>query len=135
MSEQFGAQKNQVFTCDCGFSWKWGTDGSHYCSDYYREEIARLRAQLNVANEALEIAQGDNPNAFNVAGDLLPPIGSVVEIHLASIDKWVKHKVVGYYAWPDLGGDKSLHRVFVKVADLNGGHFNARLLKDIKEAE
>jgi hypothetical protein len=66
-----------------------------------------------------------------VAGDVLPPIGESVLIHLASQDEWVEHQVVGYYAWPDLGGNKNLHRVFVRVRDADG-ILNSRLLCEVR---
>jgi hypothetical protein len=66
-----------------------------------------------------------------VEGDLLPPVGSKVLAHLASLDRWVEHEVAGYYVWGDLGGSLSLHRVFVRLID-SGGYPNARMLKDIR---
>jgi hypothetical protein len=64
-----------------------------------------------------------------VDGDLLPPIGSRVRIHLNSQDAWVEHTVVGYYVW----GAKIQfhHRVFVRVVD-DQGYLNARLLCDVR---
>lgn len=67
-----------------------------------------------------------------VHGDLLPPMGSTVDIHLGSMDAWVPHTVVGYYAWGDLKGNPALHRVFVRVTDAQG-YENARLLKDVRQ--
>lgn len=66
-----------------------------------------------------------------VNGDLLPPIGSKVLIHLAREDKWVEHTVVGYYAWENHRPDPSVHRVFVRVRDAEG-YLNARLLSDVR---
>jgi len=68
-----------------------------------------------------------------VHGGMLPPINSRVLIHLASQDAWVPHTVIGYYAWADHGGDKRLHRVFVRVRDA-GGYENSRLLCDVRPA-
>ncbi len=66
-----------------------------------------------------------------VEGDLLPPIGEKVYIHLASSDSWVAHKVVGYYVWGPLRGVcDSYSRVFVRVID-DQGILNARLLKEV----
>jgi len=70
-------------------------------------------------------------NLQPIEGDLLPPVGSKVLIHLNSLDKWVEHKVVGYYVWGDLDGAKNLHRVFVRVVDADGIQ-NARLLSEVK---
>lgn len=69
-----------------------------------------------------------------VVGDLLPPIGSTVLIHLSSQDAWVEHTVTGYYAWGDLSGNPRLQRVFVRVVDADGTR-NARMLCDVKRAD
>ncbi|MDH1575470.1 hypothetical protein [Pseudomonas sp. GD03746] len=66
-----------------------------------------------------------------VVGDLLPPVGSKVLIHLAREDEWVEHTVVGYYAWENLRPDPSVHRVCVRVRDADG-YLNARGLGDIR---
>ena len=72
------------------------------------------------------------PELDYVDGDILPPVGASVAIHLASCDKWVDHTVVGYYVWGPLGGiDSSYSRVFVRVLD-DQGILNARILKDVK---
>ena len=72
------------------------------------------------------------PELDNVEGNILPPIGASVAIHLASSDTWVDHTVVGYYVWGPLGGiSDSYSRVFVRVVD-GQGVLNARLLKDVK---
>lgn len=46
-------EKDNVFYCDCGFSWRRGMSGSHYCEDGLREKleaaekrIAELEAKL-----------------------------------------------------------------------------------------
>ncbi|PUE09020.1 hypothetical protein B9Z51_08805 [Limnohabitans sp. T6-5] len=65
-----------------------------------------------------------------VDGDLLPPVGAKVLIHLASLDKWVTHTVVGYYVWGAFDSDQ-LHRVFVRVRD-SDGFLNARRLGDVR---
>lgn len=66
-----------------------------------------------------------------VFGDVLPQVGDKVLIHLGRSERWVKHTVVGYYVWKDLGGSDSLHRVFVRVKSADG-YLNARMLKDIR---
>lgn len=68
-----------------------------------------------------------------VDGDLLPPVGSQVLIHLARQDKWVEHTVVGYYVWGAFDSD-TLHRVFVRVQD-SDGILNARSLRDVRAIE
>ncbi|MCA0188093.1 MAG: hypothetical protein LCH90_19280 [Proteobacteria bacterium] len=66
-----------------------------------------------------------------VTGDLLPPIGSTVLIHLNSQDAWVEHTVTGYYAWGDRSGNPRLQRVFMRVVSADG-YLNARMLCDVK---
>jgi hypothetical protein len=73
-----------------------------------------------------------------VSGDLLPPIGSTVQIHLNSRNAWVDHTVVGYYVYGALAhqvkGDpaqSNAHRVFVRVVDAEGTP-NARLLSEVR---
>lgn len=65
-----------------------------------------------------------------VEGDILPPLGSLVYIELASAKKRQKVTVVGYYVWPGLKDQGSHPRVFVRVKDEHGTP-NARLLKDV----
>lgn len=69
-----------------------------------------------------------------VDGDLLPPIGSKVLIHLGREDKWAEHTVVGYYAWGNHGLDQNVYRVFVRVRDAEG-YLNARLLRDVRPVD
>ncbi len=69
-----------------------------------------------------------------VHGDVLPQIGEEVLIHLAREDKWVAHTVCGYYAWPDLGGNKWLQRVCVRVRD-SQGYLNARNLCEVRRPD
>lgn len=66
-----------------------------------------------------------------VEGDLLPAVGDTVLIHLSRPDGWFPHRVVGYYAWGDRSGSKSLYRVFVRVVDAEG-YLNARPLDAIR---
>lgn len=76
-----------------------------------------------------------NPLLPPVEGDMLPPIGSRVQIYLNSLSTWVTHTVVGYYVWDSIYHDhKDVHRVFVRVQDAQG-FLNARLLSDIRYPE
>jgi hypothetical protein len=88
------------------------------------EKVSQLRAEVEALRKAAEPLEP-------VHGDVLPPIGSKVLIHLASCDEWIEHTVAGYYAWGDLDGDEYLHLVFVRVRD-SAGYLNARLLKDVR---
>lgn len=69
-----------------------------------------------------------------VEGDLLPAVGDTVLIHLSRPDGWFPHRVVGYYAWGDRSGSKSLYRVFVRVVDAEG-YTNARPLDAIRRLD
>lgn len=90
------------------------------------EEIADMVA----AHRTLGIPEELSP----VEGDLLPPIGSKVFIHLARQDEWVEHTVVGYYVWGSPSSVSSAYsRVFVRVVDRDG-FLNARILMDVKIA-
>lgn len=76
-----------------------------------------------------------NPSLPPVEGDLLPPIGSRVQIYLNSLSTWVTHTVIGYYVWESIYHDnRSEHRVFVRVRDAQGIE-NSRLLNDIRFPE
>lgn len=50
-----------------------------------------------------------------VYGDVLPPVGSRVFIRHGFDNDAHACIVTGYYAWGDLGGNKRLHRVFVRM--------------------
>lgn len=89
-------------------------------ADYPKDRVTELEVKALVEDSTLQ----------PVHGDVLPPIGSTVLIHLARSDSWVPHTVVGYYAWPDLGGNTGLHRLFIRVKDADG-YLNARLLEDV----
>ena len=67
-----------------------------------------------------------------VEGDLLPPVGTQVLIHLARQELWVPHTVIGYYVWGDLENNASRHRVFVRVKSRDGSE-NARMLCDVRD--
>ena len=97
------------------------------CIDRYID--ARSTAAQAVKAEVVS-AKSPEP----VDGDLLPPVGSKVLIHLARECDWVEHTVTGYYVWGDLGGSPSLHRVFVRVVSADG-YPNARMLRDVQVAQ
>ena len=68
-----------------------------------------------------------------VGGDMLPPIGERVLIHVATENAWITHMVVGYYVWPwgKENMENNLWRVFVRVVS-DKGHENARELQAIR---
>lgn len=113
---------------------KWSQGDSQYrrgcqsSADYYSEDAGRIRDRIRALLSASPAGVGGwQP----VEGDLLPPVGSKVLIHLASLDEWVERTVTGYYVWGDLGGSKHLHRVFVRVVS-ESGYPNARMLHEVR---
>lgn len=93
----------------------------------------QILAELTAANTKLASIYAQKP-LDPVEGDLLPPIGSDVFIYFASCDKWVKHRVVGYYVWGSRFSGDNLHRVFVRVVDADG-ILNARLLNGVRNSD
>jgi hypothetical protein len=83
-----------------------------------------------LASEMLTLPS-DHTGLSPVEGDQLPAMGETVHIHLSSINSWEPYRVVGFYAWGDLDGDKALHRVFVQLISATGTQ-NCRLLCDIR---
>lgn len=65
-----------------------------------------------------------------VHGDVLPPVGSRVYIRHGRAPGAHACTVTGYYAWGDLGGDKRLHRVFVRLVYEGTDTQQARMLCD-----
>lgn len=50
-------EKNNVFYCDCGFSWRRGMSGSHNCEDRLRAKLTDLAVQLaNAESKCRELA-------------------------------------------------------------------------------
>lgn len=102
-------------------------------ADEFKQEI--MQWVCDTLNAALQHQSGEaGADALDpVEGDVLPPIGSRVSIHLASVDAWQECTVVGYYVWPSHEGNQRLHRVNVRVR-MDDGTLNARMLCDIRAA-
>ncbi|EEN8238285.1 hypothetical protein GL56_08625 [Salmonella enterica subsp. enterica serovar Newport] len=50
-------EKNNVFYCDCGFSWRRGMSGSHNCEDRLRAKLTDMAVQLaNAESKCRELA-------------------------------------------------------------------------------
>ncbi|WP_445435364.1 hypothetical protein [Citrobacter braakii] len=50
-------EKNNVFYCDCGFSWRRGMSGSHNCEDRLRAKLTDMAVQLaNAESKCMELA-------------------------------------------------------------------------------
>lgn len=55
-------EKNNVFYCDCGFSWRRGMSGSHNCEDGLRAKLTDMAVQLaNAESKCRELAQESAP--------------------------------------------------------------------------
>lgn len=46
-------EKNNVFYCDCGFSWRRGMSGSHYCEDRLRAKLAESQREFRAADATI----------------------------------------------------------------------------------
>ena len=97
--------------------------------DFDKPSVGHIDLSLIAHQPAQEQAE-------KVDGDMLPPVGAKVLIHLGRQDAWVEHTVTGYYVWPACkhqvkDGEKDAHRVFVRVKDAQG-YDNARLLSEVK---
>lgn len=108
----------------------WSIDDTSGADEVFQDYLKILRIGW-IYGQKVTVNKAEAPELPKVEGDVLPPIGEDVFIHLASRNEWVKHKVVGYYAWKDLKGQDHLHRVFVRVVD-SDGILNARLLSDVR---
>lgn len=94
------------------------------CEDSYA-------AMLDAAPQPPEQVRQDE-----VYGDILPAVGSRVFIRHGRDDDAHACIVTGYYAWADLGGNKALSRIFVRLRYEGSDVTNARLLCDcFKTAE
>ena len=60
-------EKNNVFYCDCGFSWRRGMSGSHNCEDGLRAKLTDLAVQ--------------RANAESKCGELAAELSAVDKIH------------------------------------------------------
>ncbi|PHZ06326.1 hypothetical protein CQW88_06370, partial [Citrobacter freundii] len=64
-------EKNNVFYCDCGFSWRRGMSGSHNCEDGLRAKLTDMAVQLaNAESKCRELA-ADNASLKNPENWLL----------------------------------------------------------------
>uniref|UniRef100_A0AAU8L073 Uncharacterized protein n=1 Tax=Serratia phage Kevin TaxID=3161161 RepID=A0AAU8L073_9CAUD len=55
--------ERQTFTCNCGFSWLQGTNGTHSCSEHYRKKVDDLVARV-LAYEQREQSTAVVPNGY-----------------------------------------------------------------------
>lgn len=62
-------EKNNVFYCDCGFSFQRGRSGAHDCADGLRNKLAESEAQcaaLAAENAGLKAAINEHSEGFTV---------------------------------------------------------------------
>ncbi|EPJ4169901.1 hypothetical protein R2538_004773 [Citrobacter freundii] len=63
-------EKDNVFYCDCGFSWRRGMSGSHNCEDGLRAKLTDMAVQLaNAESKCRELAAENS--AIKVMNDCL----------------------------------------------------------------
>lgn len=58
-------EKNNVFYCDCGFSWRRGMSGSHNCEDGLRAKLTDMAVQLANAESKRRELTADNERAMD----------------------------------------------------------------------
>lgn len=101
--------------------WYHGMTEKHF-DRAVQKAIQRDRASRAAAPKAAPVEP--------VHGDVLPPVGSRVYIRHGRDNDAHACTVTGYYAWGDLGGDKRLHRVFVRLVYEGTDRQQARMLCD-----
>ncbi|MDT7324853.1 hypothetical protein RQM08_09725 [Citrobacter freundii] len=81
-------EKNNVFYCDCGFSWRRGMSGSHYCEDRLRAKLAESQREFRAADATihnLELKITDMSvqlaNAESKCRELAAELSAVDKIH------------------------------------------------------
>ncbi|MCX2444521.1 hypothetical protein OQ466_26940, partial [Citrobacter freundii] len=64
-------EKDNVFYCDCGFSWRRGMSGSHNCEDGLRAKLTDMAVQLANAESKCRALAVDNASLKNPENWLL----------------------------------------------------------------
>jgi len=111
--------------CEAGCQAYMKADGSQWVM--HKSSMAHAFKAMHALRHPQEPVATLDP----VHGDLLPPVGSTVQIQLGD-SGWFDHTVTGYYAWDSHGLNKNVHRVFVRVKDAAGTP-NARMLNEIRQ--
>ncbi|HCE9105193.1 TPA: hypothetical protein NHV10_004628 [Citrobacter freundii] len=61
-------EKDNVFYCDCGFSWRRGMSGSHNCEDGLRVKLTDMAVQLaNAESKCRELAAENGRCKFEIS--------------------------------------------------------------------
>lgn len=93
---------NDIFKCECGFTWKRGFSGAHSCEPQYRTTIASLKTDLDAAlNTCTLIAEALGITGA-VAGDTIARVQRLVGENTALTDKaaselsnaWLLHRTM-----------------------------------------
>ncbi|HDL6906238.1 hypothetical protein [Yersinia mollaretii] len=93
---------NDIFKCDCGFTWKRGFSGDHSCEPRYRETIASLKTDLDAALNACTLIAEALGITGAVAGDTIAKVHQLVGENTVLTDKaaselsnaWLLHRTV-----------------------------------------
>ncbi|EMW1976382.1 hypothetical protein AAEP88_003105 [Yersinia enterocolitica] len=93
---------NDIFKCDCGFTWKRGFSGDHSCEPRYRETIASLKTDLDAALNACTLIAEALGITGAVAGDTIARVQQLVGENTALTDKaaselsnaWLLHRTM-----------------------------------------
>ncbi|MGT8060954.1 hypothetical protein ACRW3F_00985 [Escherichia coli] len=62
-------EKNNVFYCDCGFSWRRGMSGSHNCEDRLRAKLTDMAVQLANAESKYREMAAENGEAKKIISE------------------------------------------------------------------
>ncbi|HDL7101397.1 TPA: hypothetical protein PXM79_004208 [Yersinia enterocolitica] len=93
---------NDIFKCECGFTWKRGFSGAHSCEPQYLATIASLKTDLDAAlNTCTLIAEALGITGA-VAGDTIARVQQLVGENTALTDKaaselsnaWLLHRTM-----------------------------------------
>ena len=64
-------EKDNVFYCDCGFSWRRGMSGSHNCEDGLRAKLTDMAVQLANAESKCRALAAENVTVKECASDVM----------------------------------------------------------------
>ncbi|HHH1913438.1 TPA: hypothetical protein ACPY4J_002110 [Yersinia enterocolitica] len=91
---------NDIFKCECGFTWKRGFSGAHSCEPQYTATIASLKTDLDAALNTCSLIAEALGITGAVAGDTIAKVHQLVGENAALTDKaaselsnaWLLHK-------------------------------------------
>ncbi|WP_227729060.1 hypothetical protein [Yersinia proxima] len=69
---------NDICKCECGFTWKRGFSGHHYCEPQYQATIASLEADLNTALNTCSLIAEALGITGAVAGDTIARVQQLI---------------------------------------------------------